>query len=148
MDRKKCTEKCLNSLHINSFIQIDHDSKKRLKRKLKGLYVKSRTTWLSKNRVGFIQQVYHLEGKFYGTVKRCKFKNGSTVDDQSLTAIISNIGTASYQMVKYLAKCHWLNRNIQSAVPKNLLTWLRMKEFQVHIKWYCLMYPLYLLWFP
>ena len=33
----------------------------RLKGKFKGSYVKSRTTWLNKNTVGFIQQDHHVE---------------------------------------------------------------------------------------
>ena len=41
---------------------------------------------------------------FYGTPKQHKLKTGSSVDDLPLRIITSNIGTASYQLAKYLAK--------------------------------------------
>ena len=37
-------------------------------------------------------------GKFYGTAKWHKQKNGGSVDDVSLRPIISSVGTALYQM--------------------------------------------------
>ena len=40
-------------------------------------------------------------GKFYGTAKRHKLKKGSSIDDLPLRPIISNVGTASYQLAKY-----------------------------------------------
>ena len=43
-------------------------------------------------------------GKFYGTAKKHKIPVNGTVDDLPLRPIISNTGTASYHLVKYLAK--------------------------------------------
>ena len=43
-------------------------------------------------------------GKFYGTAKKHKLTPTGTTDDLSILLIISNIGTASYQLAKYLAK--------------------------------------------
>ena len=43
-------------------------------------------------------------GKFYGTAKLHKFSNNSTVEHLPLRPIISNIGTATYDLAKYLAQ--------------------------------------------
>ena len=43
-------------------------------------------------------------GKFYGTAKLHKVPNDGTVEQLSLRPIISNIGTATYDLAKYLAQ--------------------------------------------
>ena len=43
-------------------------------------------------------------GKFYGTAKIHKLPPNGFIDNLPLRPIISNIGTASYQLAKYLAK--------------------------------------------
>ena len=43
-------------------------------------------------------------GKFYGTAKKYKLTPTGTTDNLPIHPIISNIGTASYQLAKYLAK--------------------------------------------
>ena len=43
IDRKIYTGKCLNLLHTESFIQLDHDPIKAIKRNFKRPYVKSTT---------------------------------------------------------------------------------------------------------
>ena len=43
-------------------------------------------------------------GNFYGTAKKHKSKPTETIEYISMRPIISNIGTASYQPTKYLAK--------------------------------------------
>ena len=43
-------------------------------------------------------------GKFYGTAKNHKLTPTTTIDDLPIRPIISNIGTAWYQLTKYLAK--------------------------------------------
>ena len=42
-------------------------------------------------------------GKFYGTAKKVKLKPTGTIDDLPIHPLISNVGTASYQLVKHLA---------------------------------------------
>ena len=44
------------------------------------------------------------EGRFYGTAKNHKLKEGDGVDKLPLRPIVSNIGTPSYHLAKYLAK--------------------------------------------
>ena len=43
-------------------------------------------------------------GKFYGTAKKHKLTPTGTIDDLPIRQIISNIGTTSYQLAKYLPK--------------------------------------------
>ena len=42
--------------------------------------------------------------KFYGTAKKHKMLDNGTIGDLPLCLIVSNIGTASYLLAKYLAK--------------------------------------------
>ena len=43
-------------------------------------------------------------GKFYGTAKVHKISENDTVDELPIRPIVSNIGTATYDLPKYLAK--------------------------------------------
>ena len=43
-------------------------------------------------------------GRFYGTAKVPKIDRNDKVEKLPLHPIVSNIGTASYQLAKYLAK--------------------------------------------
>ena len=43
-------------------------------------------------------------GKFYGTAKKHKLTPTRTIDDLPIRSVISNMGIASYQLAKYLAK--------------------------------------------
>ena len=52
---------------------------------------------------GFTQQGHHLEN-FMAQPNDTNLKKSSSVDDLPLRPIISNIGTASYQLAKYLVK--------------------------------------------
>ena len=42
--------------------------------------------------------------KFYGTVKLHKLKNNNSLNDLPLRLIISNVGSASYQLTNFMAK--------------------------------------------
>ena len=66
-------------------------------------------------------------GKFYGTAKVRKLKQGDTLDQLPLRPIVSNCGTASYKLVKYLAK-------LLSPLSKSQYTVQSTKEFINHIK--------------
>ena len=59
---------------------------------------------MTKQEYSRLYQTGSSAGKFYGTTKRHKLKNGNSVDDLPLRPIISNVGTASYRLAKYLAK--------------------------------------------
>ena len=45
-------------------------------------------------------------GKFYGTTKVHKLKQGDTVDKLGLLRIVSNCGTASHKLANYWQNCY------------------------------------------
>ena len=64
---------------------------------------------------------------FYGTAKVHKIDRNGKVDKLPLRPIVSNIGTASYQLAKYLAK-------LLSPLSKSEYTVQSSTEFMGHIK--------------
>ena len=65
--------------------------------------------------------------QFYSTAKIHKLKNDSTVDDLPIRPIVSNINTASYQLVKDLAK-------LLSPLSMSEYTVKSTSDFITHIK--------------
>ena len=65
--------------------------------------------------------------KFYGTAKKHKIPVNGTINDLLLRPIISNIGTASYQLAKYLAK-------LLSPLSTSEYTVANNTEFINHVK--------------
>ena len=61
IDRKKYTEKSISLLHIDSFIQLDHDPTKTTKGKSQRSVRKIKNNLINKNTIGFTQQGHHLE---------------------------------------------------------------------------------------
>ena len=100
IDRKTYTEKCLSLLNTDSFIQLDHDPTKAIEGKIQRVARKIKNN-LTKQEYSRIYPTGSSPGKFYGTAKRHKLKKGSSIDDLPLRPIISNVGTASYQLAKY-----------------------------------------------
>ena len=115
IDRKTYTEKCLNLLNTDSFIQLEHDPTKAIEGKTQRSIRKIKNN-LTKQESSRIYPTGSSPGKFYGTVKRNKLKKGSSVVDLPLRPIISNVGTASYQLAKYLVK---LLPPVSKSLPKN-----------------------------
>ena len=103
IDRKKYTEKCINLLHTDNFIRLDNDSTKTIEGKI-GISLRKIKNDLTKHKYSRLSPTRSSPGKFYGTAKRYKLANGSSIDDLPLRPIISNVGTASYQLAKYLVK--------------------------------------------
>ena len=66
-------------------------------------------------------------GKFYGTTKKHKIPVKGTINDLPLRPIISNIGTASYQLPKYLTK-------LLSPLSTSEYTVANNTEFINHVK--------------
>ena len=66
-------------------------------------------------------------GKFYGATKKYKTPVNGTINDLPLRPIISNIGTASYQLANYLAK-------LLSPLSTSEYTVANNKEFINHVK--------------
>ena len=66
-------------------------------------------------------------GKCYGTAKKHKIPDNGTINDLPLHLIIYNIGTASYQLAKYLSK-------LLSPLSTSEYTVANNKEFINHVK--------------
>ena len=103
IDRKKYTEKCINLLHTDSFIRLGHDPTKTIEGKIQRSIRKIKNN-LIKQENSRLYPRGSSPGKFYGTAKQHKSKTVRSADDLLLRPIISNVGTASYQQAKYLAK--------------------------------------------
>ena len=52
----------------------------------------------------FLYPAGSYPGKFYGTAKLHKIQPNGHHDDLPIRPIVSNIGTATYNLLKYLAK--------------------------------------------
>ena len=126
IDRKTYTEKCLNLLNTNSFIQLDHHPTKAIEGKIQRSIrkIKSNST---KQEYSKLYPTGSSPGKFYGTAKRHKLKKVGSVNNFPLRLIISNVGTASHQLAKYLAK-------FLSPLSKSQYTVNSIKEFIDMIK--------------
>ena len=82
---------------------------------------------LTKQEYSWLYPTGSSPGKFYGTAKRHKLKQGSSVDDLPLRPVISNVGTASYQLAKYFAE-------LLPPLSKSYYTVNSIKEFVDMIK--------------
>ena len=72
-----------------------------------------------------IYQIGSLPGNLYGTARLHKVSNNSTVEHLPLRPIISNIGTATYDLAKYLAQLLKLLSESQYTI-KNSKTFTKM----------------------
>ena len=103
IDNSKYTEKCLELLDSDKFIEIDDDPTQnfeiRVQKCLKDM----------KSRLGFkeYKSIYPSSshpGRFYGVAKLHKLPEGcKDINQLPLRPIISSIGTATYHTSKYLA---------------------------------------------
>ena len=90
-------------LENDNFKTLDRDPTKKPEEKIQ------RILWKMKNRLS-PQEYLRLypsgscPGKFYGTAKVHKISENDTVDELPIRPIVSNIGTATYNLSKYLAK--------------------------------------------
>ena len=103
MNKRKYIEKCLNLLHPNQFNKLSHDPTKSVKNKVKRALRKIKTK-LSQQDCVKLFPTGSAPGKFYCTAKKHKMPENGTIEDLPLRPIVSNIGTASYHLAKYLAK--------------------------------------------
>ena len=103
MDSSKYIEKCLRIPDNEKIIKITDDSLKCIECKIQQSVRKiknkiSKTEYLQPYPTGC------SSCKFYGTAKIHKLPNGGSITELPLRSIVSNIGTASYCVSKYLAK--------------------------------------------
>ena len=103
MDSSKYIEKCLRIPDNEKIIKITGDSLKCIECKIQQSVRKIKKK-ISKTEY---QQLYPTgcsSHKFHGTAKIHKLPNGGSITELPLSSIVSNIGTASYCVSKYLAK--------------------------------------------
>ena len=94
IDRKKYTEKCTDMLNTKQFCKLNKDPTKTIETKDHRAARKIKDH-LSTSEYRKLYPSGSAPRKFYGTAKKHK------IPDIPLRPIISNIGTASYQLAKY-----------------------------------------------
>ena len=103
LDRTKYTKKCLDILNTTQFQKLNKDPTKTMERNIENILRKIK----SKLTINKYKQLYPSGSpprKFYGTEKIHKLSNDSNVEKLPIRPIISNIGTATYNLAKYLSK--------------------------------------------
>ena len=95
MNRSKCIDKCLSIIISNQYLQVDKDPTASIERKVQETLskIKGKIPSLLYSK---IYPIGSSPGRFYGTAKNCR--------RLPLRPIISNIGTATYELAKYLAQ--------------------------------------------
>ena len=133
-DRSKYLEKCLSILSTSQFAEIDHNptayiegnvqrTLRKIKKKL-SLFVYSK-----------IYRTGPSPRKFYRTAKLNKVPNNSTVEDLPLRPIISNIGTATYDLAKYLAQLLKPLSELQYTIKDSKTFTKRLKKIRIPRKY-------------
>ena len=103
MDKHKYTEKCLEMLNTKQFSKISVNPTKKTEAKIQRVLrkIESKLT---------IQEYHRLystgscPGKFYGAAKIHKSKLNDKLYQLPIRPIVSNIGTATYNLARYLTK--------------------------------------------
>ena len=102
LDRNKYVEKCLSFLQTTHFKKLTADPTCSTERKVQNSLRKVKKH-LPEKTYKKLYPTGSRPGQFYGLAKIHKLKEGQGIDDLPLRPIISNIGTATYQIAKYLA---------------------------------------------
>lgn len=103
MNKKDYINKCLEILNTPKFSTCSTDPTKTIENRIQ-LELRSIKKHFSDTDYKRIYPTGSAPGKFYGMAKIHKLKQGDGIEKLQMRPIISNIGTASYQLAKYLAK--------------------------------------------
>ncbi len=108
MNRSKYVEKCLSQLETPNFSKLDADPTKSFETKVQKALHNIKDA-IGEDQYKKIYPSGSNPGRFYGTAKMHKLsnddeKNMTNVDKLPLRPIVSNIGTATYKLSKYLAE--------------------------------------------
>ena len=103
MDRTVYLEKCLDILDTNQFTKLSTDPTKETEKKIQRVLRKIKRSF-SAQEYSTIYSTGSCPGKFYDTAKVHKLPGNGNVDQLPIKPIVSNIGAATYQLAKYLAK--------------------------------------------
>ena len=126
MDSSKYIEKWLSILDNEKFIKITNEPPKHIECKIQWC-VKKIENKISKTEYLPLHPTGSSPGKFYGTAKIQKLPNGGNIRALPPRPIVSNIGTASYYLSKYLAK-------FLSPLSQSEYTVKNTEEFVQHFK--------------
>ncbi|XP_066933971.1 uncharacterized protein [Clytia hemisphaerica] len=120
MNKIDYVNKCNELLSTAQFKQLDNDPTRPTERKMQSLLRKIKTHLPEEELYKKLYPTGSAPGKLYGTAKVHKLKTGEGIDKLPLRPIVSNIGTATYQTAKYLAKLlSPLNKSIYSVNSTN-----------------------------
>ena len=103
MNKSKYLEKCLTLLNSEQFVRLNEDPAKTNERKLQRMLRKIKPN-LTDQEYKRLYPSGSAPGKFYGTAKLHKISINDGLDKLPIRSVISNIGTPTYQLAKYLAK--------------------------------------------
>ena len=104
MDRNMYTNKCFDLLDNEQFKYLDNDPTSKTEGKVQRL-LRSIKSKLPEKVYKTVYPTGSRPGKFYGTAKLHKLtEQRNTVTDLPVRPIVSNIGTSTYQLSKYLSK--------------------------------------------
>ena len=126
LDKRKYVEKCFSIINTNKFKKLDKNRTVSYEAKIQCTLCKMKSRFTLQEYI----KVYPTgsnAGKLYGNAKIHKLPESGTVDQLPLCPIVSNIGTASYYLVKQLAK-------ILAPLSKSEYTVQNTKDFVNFIK--------------
>ena len=103
LDNNTYIEKCYEILDKEQFKKLEKDPTKTIEGKVQRSLRKIKEK-LNKNEYKQLYPSGSSPGLFYGTAKIHKLKKEEGINDLNLRPIISNIGTATYELAKYLSK--------------------------------------------
>ena len=105
MDKSKYTEKCLQHLDTENFVKQPTDNTKTIENKVQRVLLKIKKK-LDKNTYERLYPSGSNPGRFYGTAKVHKLEPQDITNIEKLTIspIISNNGTATYETARYLSR--------------------------------------------
>ena len=104
MDSDKYQERCINIINTEQFLKLDRDPTKTIENKIQRA-IRGIKSKLPDDKYKLLYPTGSIPGRFYGTAKIHKLKEDDYhVDNLPIRPIVSNIGTASYQLAKYLAQ--------------------------------------------
>ena len=119
-------EKCLSILDTNQFMKLDKNPTSSYESKIQRMLRKIKSKF-STEEYKKLYPTGSIAGRFYGTAKLHKIDRNDKVNKLPLHSIVSNIGTASYQLAKYFAK-------LLSPLSKSEYTVQSSTEFMEHLK--------------
>ena len=126
IDRNRYTNKYLNILNTEQFRKLGRDPTKPTEAKIQRALRKIKNH-LSNQEYMRNYPTGSAPRKFYGTAKKHKIQGNGTINYLPLRPVISNVGTASFQLTKYLVKLLSPLRTYEYTVANNT-------EFINHVK--------------